>query len=199
VPSSRCTQFCFRNSGIFADIVEILGQFPDLDKLLSHLTIFPKTWTSQTIQNGIDALISLRFTIKLVYSLNNCLRKLIPNSSSGLTEDGNSEIDSVATNSTILFSEMLKHCEDPSLKNMDSAINQLLNESTTFSKSSIIMKQQECFAIRNGLNGLLDVTRATYTQLVEDIYEVLLCFCLFFSSSSFVMYSPLFLLSSFVR
>jgi hypothetical protein len=71
-----------------------------------------------------------------------------------------------------LFGEIFRHCDDLSLKNMDSAINQLLNETTTFSKSNIVMKQQECFAIRNGLNGLLDVARATYTQLVEDIYEV---------------------------
>jgi hypothetical protein len=30
---------------------------------------------------------------------------------------------------------------------------------------------QECFAIRPGVNGLLDVARKTYLQSCEDIYQ----------------------------
>jgi DNA mismatch repair protein MSH4 len=33
------------------------------------------------------------------------------------------------------------------------------------------MRHQECFALRAGLDGLLDVARKTFLQTVEDIHE----------------------------
>ena len=34
------------------------------------------------------------------------------------------------------------------------------------------MRHQECFAIRAGRHGLLDVARKTFLQTVEDIYKL---------------------------
>ena len=34
------------------------------------------------------------------------------------------------------------------------------------------MRHQECFAVKAGTNGLLDVSRKTFLQSVEDIHMV---------------------------
>jgi hypothetical protein len=34
------------------------------------------------------------------------------------------------------------------------------------------MRHQECFAVKAGKHGLLDVSRKTFLQSVEDIYTV---------------------------
>lgn len=48
----------------------------------------------------------------------------------------------------------------------------MLTESTVFSKNSLEMRHNECFALRSGLDGLLDVARKTFLQSVEDIYKL---------------------------
>jgi len=62
---------------------------------------------------------------------------------------------------------------DPSLQAMETSILQMVTESTSYSKSVHEMRHQECFALRAGIHGLLDVSRKTYLQTVEDLYKVL--------------------------
>jgi len=52
------------------------------------------------------------------------------------------------------------------------AIDDVISDSTTFSKSSHEMRHQECFALKGGISGALDIARKTYLQTVEDIYLV---------------------------
>ena len=33
------------------------------------------------------------------------------------------------------------------------------------------MRAQKCFAVKRNLNGLLDVSRKTYTEMIEDIHS----------------------------
>jgi len=73
-----------------------------------------------------------------------------------------------------LFKEIMKNFTDPALSHLEEAIAELFSESTTFSKSSYEMRYQECFAVKSGINGLLDIARQTYLSTAEDIHRV--CF-----------------------
>jgi DNA mismatch repair protein MSH4 len=61
--------------------------------------------------------------------------------------------------------------EAPALAAIAEEVGALLSDSTAYSKSSLEMRYQECFAVRAGVSGLLDVARSTYLQSVEEIYQ----------------------------
>lgn len=135
----------------------MLQQFPDLDKMLSGLTHHPKTVTQKTAQSGIDTLIYLKQVLHTVPQLGDALSKLSPLSDGAVQP---------------LVEAVVENLSDPALKSMEEAINAVLTESTSFSKSMHEMRHQECFALRTGLHGLLDVARKTFLQTVEDLYKV---------------------------
>lgn len=166
---------CFdRNNKVFTEAVDILSQFPDLDKLLSGLTNVPKTLTPNTVRAGIDTLIGIKHTLKLAKSLANLLgtvahAEIVPAESDGFTRN---QIDEIIQHSFLLFKEMMRNFTDSALDNMERDIGELLAESTTFSKSAHEMRYQECFAVKSGVHGLLDIARQSYLSTVEEIHRV---------------------------
>ena len=63
-----------RNNRIFMEIVALLQQFPDLDKMLSGLTHQPKKVTQKTASTGIDTLIFLKQALKTAPALAGALQ-----------------------------------------------------------------------------------------------------------------------------
>jgi DNA mismatch repair protein MSH4 len=51
-------------------------------------------------------------------------------------------------------------------------INTCINEDVTYQKTSIGLRNQRCYAVKAGWNGLLDVARQTYREATNDIYEL---------------------------
>lgn len=153
-----------RNNRIFMEIVALLQQFPDLDKMLSGLTHQPKKVTQKTASTGIDTLIFLKQALKTAPALAGALQQL--NEKYAQQEVGPSKP------SHPLFAAILSNLTDPSLHYIEGAINALLTDSTSISKSAHEMRHQECFALRTGIHGLLDVSRKTFLQTVEDLYTV---------------------------
>lgn len=145
-----------RNNNCFSEMANIIGQFPDLDKLLSGLTLTPKTLTTNTVKLGIDTLIYLKHSIQLSASLLHSIKEI-----------KSSEIESMT-----LFEQIYSNFNEITLNEIENWISELLIESTQYSKSVSEMRYQECFAIKIGADGLLDVARKTYLQTVEDINKV---------------------------
>lgn len=58
----------------------------------------------------------------------------------------------------------------PCAPNIMDRIQSVLTESTHFTRSTLGAQHQECFAIKVGQDGMLDVARKTYLQTVEEIY-----------------------------
>lgn len=133
--------------------MQILQNFPDLDKILSGLVTSPKTITAKTARIAIDTVINLRQTIKMAATLSDCLKFV----------DQNQIIEAI-----------IENCRAPVLQDILNDIDNLITESTIPAKSVKDMKYQECFALRNGLDGLLDVARKTFLQMVEDLHMVIM-------------------------
>ena len=143
---------------ISADLVASLSSFPDLDKMLSGLTTVPKTLTAKTAKISIDTLIFLKQTLKVIPSLASALHNLI--------EEIPRDVD-VSTLMQALFANLTS----PAVNELQDLVDSAITESTNYSKSAHEMRHQECFALRAGLDGLLDVARKTFLQTVEDIHE----------------------------
>jgi DNA mismatch repair protein MSH4 len=143
---------------IFADLVASLSSFPDLDKMLGGLTTTPKTLTAKTAKISIDTLIFLKQTLKVIPSLATALHDFIdvlPND-----VDVSKLMQALHTNLT-----------SPVVNVLQELVDSAITESTNFSKSAHEMRHQECFALKAGLDGLLDVARKSFLQTVEDIHE----------------------------
>lgn len=48
-------------------------------------------------------------------------------------------------------------------------VQEVINENAKVQKGSASMKLQRCFAVKGGINGLLDVARRTYCELIDDM------------------------------
>lgn len=145
-----------RNPELFANVVALLHQFPDLDKMLNGLINDPSTMTVITARQGIDTMIYIKNAICSADAL-----------ASVLLEHKNVSTDEIPG----ILSSAITNFRDLKLEMMVKLIKELINDETTFSKSAHEMRYQECFAVRNGVDGLLDVARKTYLHTIDDIQD----------------------------
>ena len=52
-------------------------------------------------------------------------------------------------------------------------IDDALNEDVTYQKKPLELRNQRTYAVKAGVNGLLDVARQTYKEANQDAYELL--------------------------
>lgn len=50
-------------------------------------------------------------------------------------------------------------------------INNYINEDTSYAKQPLELRNQRNYAVKSGVNGLLDVARTTYKEAMEDAYQ----------------------------
>lgn len=152
--------------------MELLRRFPDLDKMLSGLTNVPKIVTAKTARTGIDTLIYLKQTLKLIPLLADTLRELMVKTDTSARPTvlaGESQLEGQPMT---LLQAIVSNLQAPPLTQFLGMINDTLTESTEYTRSAHSMRHQECFALKTGIHGLLDVARQTFLQTVEDIHSV---------------------------
>lgn len=153
-----------RNNGVFVDVVGKLTEFPDLDKMLNSLLYSPKSITATTMRSSIDALIYIKHTVLVSISLAEIVWKL-------QNDFDVNESDGFYAHS--LVSNVINQLNNSRLDSIQTEITQLLYENSQYSKSPHEMRFQECFAIKNGVHGKLDVLRKTYLEGVEEMNQVI--------------------------
>jgi DNA mismatch repair protein MSH4 len=50
-------------------------------------------------------------------------------------------------------------------------IDEAVNEDTTYARQPLELRNQRVYAVKSGVNGLLDVARTTYKEASEDAYQ----------------------------
>lgn len=171
----------------FIEIGDIFSEFPDLERLLSGLTVTPQTPSIKTAKAGIDTLIYLKTSLLLLSTrLVPALRLLITHQSeSGVRSD---------TNTNSLVESFIANFEAGGFTALSERLDEVLTDSTAYSSSAEVMRHQECFALKapppRSINGtkdendsgggdeettsrlqiLLAIARTSFLQCVEDIY-----------------------------
>lgn len=72
--------------------------------------------------------------------------------------------------SSELISAMQDNFRHVSLREMLEEINHVLDSDTQAHRQAFISRTQHCFAVKNGADGLLDIARATFCRLTEEIH-----------------------------
>jgi DNA mismatch repair protein MSH4 len=167
-----------RHSRIYSEVADLLSKFPDFEKLSSGLVFVPKSITQKNAKMGIDILIFLKHSFKLVPKLVECLESLVNQAETMNRTPKNPLILSIIVNlKDLTFVQITKMIDD------------LITDSTTFSKNSFEMRHQECFAIRPNIHGHLDVARKTFLQSVEDIHQFASNYSAFLGKQAKVSYN----------
>ncbi|KAK2193937.1 hypothetical protein NP493_4g02025 [Ridgeia piscesae] len=138
------------NEELFYSLQAVVGRFLDVDHLLSLCIQIPKQETVKTAESKITNMIHLKHSLELVEPLQLALK------------DSHSKL--LCAYALVL--------EDPRFNVIMEKIHCVINEDTVFQKGLLNMRTQKCFAVKPHINGLLDVARRTYTEIVDDIAEM---------------------------
>ncbi|CAO3674509.1 unnamed protein product [Rhizopus stolonifer] len=153
--------------GLF-NIQSCLKALVDLDHTIAFVVKVPKT----------DRKVNGRQTLAVQYSESKI------NHAIGLKQAVKS-IQTIAphlpSSECILIKTIYKILSDPAfskarnnsiIEEFEKAINNVINEDVGIQKTSLGIRNQKCYAVKVGVNGLLDVARQVYKEAIEDIYDL---------------------------
>ncbi|KAF2831995.1 DNA mismatch repair protein MutS [Ophiobolus disseminans] len=126
-----------------------LKNFLDADRILTALIITPSKPTLQTTEMAINQIIMLKH---FVGSVNPIFE--------ALTGTGSSMLDNIR-----------ELCAPENVAPIQELIDRVINEDTTYARQPLELRNQRIYAVKSGVNGLLDVARTTYKEASEDAYQ----------------------------
>ncbi|KAF1845858.1 DNA mismatch repair protein muts [Cucurbitaria berberidis CBS 394.84] len=126
-----------------------LKNFLDADRILTALIVTPSKSTLQTTEQAINQVIMLK---QFVSSVNPVFKAL------------------TGTASTML-NNIRELCAPVNVAPIQEFINRVINEDTTYARQPLELRNQRTYAVKSGVNGLLDVARTTYKEATEDAYQ----------------------------
>jgi len=191
------------NEGLFYSVLDSMEQLPDLERMLSGLTVRDRgvdktNITVQQTSNGIGSLIAIKTTLEsipaLVLGISGFVEeaKMMEKIPHGGNEQAQTPVRplpadlttpmSAKSNATASTSATTAHnkCQlaeaictilaDDALGEVLEAVKDTFTESTAYTKNKHAMRHQECFALRPGTDGMMDVLRKAFLANVDDIY-----------------------------
>ncbi|XP_073245789.1 mutS protein homolog 4-like [Porites lutea] len=136
---------------LFHGLQSVIGRFLDVDHLTSMCVQIPKQETVKTAESKITTVIYLKHTLELVEPLRIALK------------------DTEAK----LLKAYYESLNDNRFATIMEKIQTVIHDDTRYQKGTLNMRTQKCFAVKPHINGLLDVARRTYTEIVDDITEMI--------------------------
>ncbi|CAO3657832.1 unnamed protein product [Umbelopsis ramanniana] len=131
-----------------------ISSFADLDRAISMIIKKPLKAHPQNTCNNINQLLILKSCLESVNPIVAALG--IPKSA-------------------LLLG--IKELAQLRIGHFQTLITESIEEDAGYQKSALGMRHQRCYAVRAGLCGMLDVARQTYREAVNDIYDLVACYC----------------------
>ncbi|KAF2441187.1 hypothetical protein P171DRAFT_419370 [Karstenula rhodostoma CBS 690.94] len=121
----------------------------DADKILTALIIVPTKPTIQTTEQSINQIIMLKHFTTSVSPI----------------------YEALTGARSWMLNNIRELCAPENIVPVHDLINNYINEDTTYAKQPLELRNQRNYAIKSGVNGLLDVARTTYKEAMEDAYQ----------------------------
>ncbi|KIW01326.1 uncharacterized protein PV09_07101 [Verruconis gallopava] len=135
---------------MFYAVRQALKPFLDAEKLLTSLIVLDVRDPLAVVEDSINKVIALKYFIQ-------CLQ-LVSHVLAGARSD--------------LLVGIRANCASPLLLELLNLISETINEDAQYSNSPLELRNQRTFAVKSGVNGLLDVARTAYKELTEDAYRM---------------------------
>ncbi|KAK8941204.1 DNA mismatch repair protein MSH4 [Platanthera zijinensis] len=155
-----CLDELMSNEELFFGLVQVLRKFPkETDKVLCHFCFKTKKVTGEALKpaNGRKSqiLISSIIILKTTLDALPLLSKVLKNAKSCL-----------------LCNIYKSVCENEKYAQMRKRIGDMIDEDVVHARAPFVACTQQCFAIKAGVDGLLDVARRSFCDTSEAIYEL---------------------------
>nr|XP_018899761.1 PREDICTED: mutS protein homolog 4-like [Bemisia tabaci] len=141
-----CVTELINNIELRKSIQGTLAKIPDIDALLKICFVPANRKIDDSSVVMINYVILLKTVLDVIPSLYQILQ----------------------TTETKYFEKMIKTLTDPRFKDLANEIDKILDKDTTRVTGYAAAQFQRCFAIKADVNGLLDVARYTYSELVAE-------------------------------
>ncbi|KAK9377113.1 muts domain V-domain-containing protein [Lipomyces chichibuensis] len=140
-----------QNEELFFACQSSLKPFQDLDRLLTTLISIPTKPSIKFSELRINDIIMLKQSVSCIpvtaVALSSCQSDLL-----------------------IAIRELCAHESIQLLRNL---IDDCINEDCQWAKTPVELRNQRCFAVKHGRNGLLDVARRSYKEVTEDVMALI--------------------------
>ncbi|KAI9772293.1 MAG: MutS protein msh4 [Geoglossum simile] len=121
-----------------------------MDRLLTALITIPTKATLQLSEQSINNIIILKQVVGCI----------------------NPVYEALGRARSTLLATIRDLCMPAKLEGVQELINHVINSDITYQKSPLDLRNQRCYAVKSGVNGLLDVARQTYKEATADVYQL---------------------------
>ncbi|KAF2854803.1 DNA mismatch repair protein-like protein MutS [Plenodomus tracheiphilus IPT5] len=126
-----------------------LRNFLDADRILTALIVTPTRPTLHTTEQAINHVIMLKQFVGTV----------------------NPVYEALTGTASTMLNNIRELCAPENIAPIHELIDRVINTDTTYATQPLEMRNQRVYAVRSGVNGLLDVARTTYKEATEDAYQ----------------------------
>ncbi|KAK9248393.1 DNA mismatch repair protein MutS [Lipomyces tetrasporus] len=140
-----------QNEELFFSCQSSLKPFQDLDRLLTSLISIPTKPSIKFSEQRINDIILLKQSISC-----------IPTTAAA--------VHSCRSDLLVAIREL---CAHESIRLVRNLIDECINEDCQWAKTPVELRNQRCFAVKQGRNGLLDVARRSYKEVTEDVMALI--------------------------
>jgi DNA mismatch repair protein MSH4 len=134
---------------MFFAVRQALKPFLDTDKTLTQLILIPLQQTLKGIEQAVNNVIMLKQFVNLIKPVFEAL---------------------VGARSSLL-QEIHNLCTTENIKPIQDLISDVISEDTTYASQPLDLRNQRTYAVKAGVNGLLDVARQTYREAMTDAIQ----------------------------
>ncbi|KAA8909324.1 muts domain V-domain-containing protein [Sphaerosporella brunnea] len=135
---------------MFFQVKEALKGFPDVDRLCAALIAVPLKASLKHSEQSTNNIILLKQAAQYVQPV----------------------FEALAPARCDLLVAIRGLCAPEKIEPILTMINNVINEDVSYSKSPLDLRNQRCYAVKSGVNGLLDVARQTYKEATEDVHKL---------------------------
>ena len=134
---------------MFYAVRQALKPFLDADKILTQLILIPVQPSLKDTEQATNNVIMLKQFVSLINPV-----------FEALTGARSSTLEGIR-----------KLCASENVDIIQELIDNVLNKDTAYAKQPLDLRNQRTYAVKAGVNGLLDVARQTYRESMTDAYE----------------------------
>ncbi|KAL7188611.1 hypothetical protein ACSBR1_038470 [Camellia fascicularis] len=155
-----CLDELMSNEQLFFGLSQALRKFPkETDRVLCHFCFKPKKVTNEVL--GIDnarksqILISSIILLKTALDAMPLLLKVLKDA-----------------NSFLLGNVYRSVCENEKYASIRKRIGEVIDEDVLHARVPFVAQTQQCFAVKAGIDGLLDIARRSFCDISEAIHKL---------------------------
>ncbi|GAB7334577.1 hypothetical protein MBLNU13_g06556t1 [Cladosporium sp. NU13] len=134
---------------MFHAVRQALKPFLDIDRMLTKLILVPTQPSLAETEQSVNNVIMLKQFVTLIQPV----------------------FEALTGARSMMLQEIHNLCSAENIDPVRDLIMEAMNEDTTYAKQPLDLRNQRTYAVRSGVNGLLDVARQTYKEAMTDALQ----------------------------